>query len=109
MILSWVTASELNNQGFHIMKSRDNINWNEVGFVYGRGTSTEKNYYSFIDQNIAYEEIFYQLIQKDFDGSIFHSEIIKVYNEFELSAHKLFQNYPNPFNPSTKVKYSTSK
>jgi photosystem II stability/assembly factor-like uncharacterized protein len=105
VILSWVTASELNNQGFHIMKSMDNINWNEIGFVYGRGTSTEKNYYSFIDRNISSEEIFYQLIQKDFDGSSFCSEIIKVYNEFELSSHQLFQNFPNPFNTSTLIKF----
>ena len=105
VILSWVTASEINNQGFHIMKSMDNINWNEIGFVYGRGTSTERNYYSFIDGNISSNEIFYQLVQKDFDGSRFYSEIIKVYNEFELSSHLLFQNFPNPFNSNTEIKF----
>ena len=105
--LLWSTATELNNMGFEIERSIDNQdNFVTVGFVDGKGSSTEINYYSFTDQPqvSGVNQIYYRLKQVDFDGTFSYSDVVNVsYNvpaEFVLS-----QNYPNPFNPSTRLNY----
>ncbi len=108
--LSWSTASETNNVGFEIERSVisngvRNLTWEEIGFVEGRGTTTEIQNYSFTDQNVVSGTYNYRLKQFDFDGSFTYSNLIEV--EFTLPIEfALEQNYPNPFNPSTKVKYT---
>jgi hypothetical protein len=51
--LSWLTATEVNNQGFEIERISfiDNKTgeWEFIGFVQGKGTTTEASYYSFVD------------------------------------------------------------
>ena len=41
VILSWSTASELNNQGFEIQRSTQGNEFASIGFVAGHGTTTE--------------------------------------------------------------------
>ncbi|HRN26815.1 MAG TPA: YCF48-related protein [Ignavibacteriaceae bacterium] len=109
IILSWITVSELNNQGYYIEKSFDKINWQTLTFIYGKGTTTEINYYSFKDNQPINGKNYYRLKQVDFNGTFSYSEIIAVrYENFPLTL-ELFQNYPNPFNPNTSIKYSISK
>ena len=102
--LSWVTATELNNQGFDVERSTDQTNWEKIGFVEGNGTTTQMNYYSFIDKSLGTGTYYYHLKQLDFDGSFQYSDpveaVVSVPQEFELE-----QNYPNPFNPSTRIKF----
>ena len=108
--LNWITASELNNNGFEIQRSIDNQNFVTVGFVSGQGTTTEKHYYSFVDfiniTNTA--TLYYRLKQVDFDGSYTYSHIVSV-ETLSPIEFALEQNYPNPFNPATTIKYSISK
>jgi len=103
--LSWITATELNNSGFEVLRSSEPEIWEEVGFVRGNGTTTEMNYYSFTDENLSDGSYAYRLKQVDLDGTYEFSNIVYVEIitpiEFELS-----QNYPNPFNPSTTIKFS---
>ena len=103
--LNWITATELNNSGFDIEKSADNVNWNKVGFVSGNGTSTEVHSYSFIDQNPIVGKSYYRLKQVDFDGTFEYSNLVEVLFG-AVSDYALEQNYPNPFNPSTTISYS---
>ena len=104
VILNWVTATEINNQGFEIQRSSSNSEFATIGFVEGCGTITEPHEYSFIDRNVTTCEYFYRLKQIDYDGTFEYS------NEIEVDAapvsFSLEQNYPNPFNPSTKITYS---
>ncbi|MEO8230710.1 MAG: T9SS type A sorting domain-containing protein [Ignavibacteriota bacterium] len=105
VLLSWVTASELNNQGFEIEKSFNNTNWFIIGFVNGSGTTTNINHYSFFDNEIISDVQYYRLKQIDYDGTYEYSNTIEV----EISTPTRFsleQNYPNPFNPTTQIKYS---
>lgn len=104
--LSWITATETNNMGFEIhRKTQNDIEWKIIGFVEGRGTTTETNTYSFTDSDLSPADYSYRLKQIDFDGSFEYSKVIEVTiqapTEFSLS-----QNYPNPFNPSTVIKFS---
>jgi hypothetical protein len=111
VMLNWITASELNNSGFEIEKqigskqSAISNFWERIGFVEGNGTTTEINYYSFIDEEVSAGKYFYRLKQIDFDGTFEYSDIIEV--EVNIPTEfSLLQNYPNPFNPSTKIDYS---
>ena len=106
--LNWLTASELNNRGFEIERSVDNATWTAVGFSEGKGTTTETQYYNFIDDisGQSFKKYFYRLKQVDFNGNFRYSdvtEVIKVPSQFNLA-----QNYPNPFNPNTTIKYAIS-
>ncbi len=105
VILNWSTATETNNKGFEVERKSES-KWLKIGFVSGNGTTTEKQFYSFKDENItANGNIIYRLKQIDLDGTFKYSNETEVEllspDKFELS-----QNYPNPFNPATTINFS---
>ncbi|MBZ0200904.1 MAG: T9SS type A sorting domain-containing protein, partial [Ignavibacteriaceae bacterium] len=103
--LNWVTATEVNNYGFNIECTIDNVQWKTIGFVEGYGNSNSPKNYSFTDENVATGNYGYRLKQIDNDGKYEYSKVVEV----EVSAplqYALAQNYPNPFNPSTTISYS---
>lgn len=108
ILVSWITATELNNRGFDIERNM-NGEWENIGFKDGKGTTTEESYYSFIDK-FTYESfvgtITYRLKQMDFDGTYAYSPEVEVSVDFTPKEYTLYQNYPNPFNPVTTIKYS---
>jgi photosystem II stability/assembly factor-like uncharacterized protein len=102
VILNWTTATEINNQGFEIERSEDNISFNNIGFVPGFGTTTEPKSYSYSDQSVNSGTNYYRLKQIDFDGSYEYSDVVEIdYRGF--NSYLLEQNYPNPFNPTTTI------
>lgn len=118
VFLNWSTACELNNMGFEIERkvlySKNSISSNEferIGFVEGKGTTTEKQTYSFIDNlDLSYNRnltLIYRLKQIDFDGKFKYFDLIEVEYGIKLSDFQLNQNYPNPFNSSTIISWQT--
>jgi len=107
--LNWSTATETNNNGFEIERKLKNQEWVTIGFVQGKGTTTEIQNYSYSDDysSLPYEgTVLYRLKQIDYDGSYEYSDQLAVNLTFIPSDYYLSQNYPNPFNPSTTIKYS---
>ncbi len=106
--LSWETSSEINNNGFYIERrdfaDENEIDWTEIGFEQGKGTTTERNFYSFEDVPFYDGTYHYRLRQVDFDGSFTFSNEVEV-NLFSVKSFTLSQNYPNPFNPSTTISF----
>lgn len=104
VMLSWVTASETNNFGFDIERSEDEIEFQKVGFVEGKGTTILPQQYVFVDEKLAPGTYYYRLKQVDLDGVFEYTNVINITltppKEFALA-----QNYPNPFNPETTIKY----
>ena len=110
VLLNWSTSTETNNMGFDIERrsTKSNSGWQKLGFISGKGTTTEKSNYSFVDKNPAEGKSYYRLRQIDFDGTS------KIYNSVEVDfetvkEYSLSQNYPNPFNPSTEINYTLAK
>ncbi|MCL5030492.1 MAG: T9SS type A sorting domain-containing protein [Bacteroidetes bacterium] len=105
--LSWQTITETNNKGFEIQKKLDN-SWVTLGFVGGKGTSTNISQYSYVD-NLSDAEsgkLTYRLRQIDLNGKTHYSKEVEVNVVGGPSNYTLYQNYPNPFNPSTTIKFS---
>jgi hypothetical protein len=104
VILSWSTATEVNNQGFEIQR-KTNGEYQRIGFVEGNGTTTELQNYTFRDKNVNAGSYYYRLKQVDFDGTFEYSGEIAV-EVSQPADYFLSQNYPNPFNPSTTISYA---
>jgi len=105
VILSWITATEINNYGFEIERKQSGVDWAKIGFIQGNGTTIKENIYNYADENIETGEYYYRLKQIDYDGSFEYSTelevVIEIFYDFNLE-----QNYPNPFNPGTSINYS---
>jgi len=105
ILLNWITATELNNNGFEIQRKFAESQFVTIGFVKGGGTTTNQREYSFIDKELVDGKYFYRLKQIDFNGSFEYSDVVEV--EIAPSKFSLNQNYPNPFNPSTKISWQS--
>lgn len=109
VVLNWSTATETNNQGFEIERKLKNQEWFTIGFVNGKGTTTDIQNYNYIDDysQMPYEgTVLYRLKQIDFNGEFEYSEQLAVNLTFMPSEYYISQNYPNPFNPVTRIKYA---
>jgi hypothetical protein len=109
VLLNWTTATETNNRGFEVEKQSGNSNWESIGFVTGKGTTTEPQSYSFTDNNIANGRYTYRLKQIDYDGSYNYSNEVEVVVGVLPDYYSLSQNYPNPFNPTTAIQFQVPK
>jgi carboxypeptidase T len=105
--LKWSTASELNNHGFEIQRNRssEERSYVTVGYVEGKGTTTETTEYIFVDKSPITGVSNYRLKQVDYDGTYkYYGPVTVEYSG--IIDYELSQNYPNPFNPATVIKYS---
>lgn len=93
ILLTWQTASELNNERFEVEKSSDGENFRKIGKVNGSGTSSQQNDYQFLDQNPLDGANYYRLLQVDFDGHYEFSETIVVAAKMNQLVVNIF---PNP-------------
>jgi glucose/arabinose dehydrogenase len=102
--LNWYTASETNNAGFKIERSRDGSDYEEIFFIGGNGTTTNRNVYSYLDETVSSGIYYYRLKQVNFDGSFEYLNVVAI-NLGMPTEFVLKQNYPNPFNPKTVISF----
>lgn len=94
VLLHWATASEQNNQQFIIERSKDAIHFEPIGTIAGAGNSNRILNYTFTDNQPLEGISYYRLRQRDFDGKISYSNIIRII--FEPEQNFIMQINPNP-------------
>ena len=90
--LTWVTASELNNDFFTVERSQDGIVFEKVSIVKGAGNSQRELHYKDSDKDPYMGISYYRLKQTDFDGDYKYSQVIAV----NFEADNSISIYPNP-------------
>ncbi len=93
VLLDWATATETENLGFEIERSKDGSKWAAIGFVQGNGNSNQNAVYSFTDSANKSGFYYYRLKQLDLNGSFEYSPIkgVEIFG-----AKKRLQVFPNP-------------
>lgn len=94
VILSWETATEINNDFFEIEYSNDRRSWKTVNTVDGLGNSDISIRYEYIDK-YRNTTSYYRLKQVDFDGQFEYSAVIRVVGEGSTTS--TLMAFPNPF------------
>jgi hypothetical protein len=98
VILTWATASEMNNKGFYIERSVDGVKFESVGFVKGYVTTSSLKNYSFNDldafKRVNAITLYYRLKQVDNDGQFDYSKTVSVSTYKTTGTTSV---YPNPF------------
>ena len=108
--LKWETATELNNTGFDVERRSDQTQFEKIGFIEGKGTTTEKQEYNFLDASVKGKgKYYYRLKQIDHDGTETYTDILEVDYAVIPTVFSLSQNYPNPFNPTTTIQFGIPK
>ena len=92
-ILSWQTASEVNNSHFEIEKSNDAVDFEKIGIVKSKYTYGNSSRYTSYNFNDELSSVYYRLKQVDNDGSYSYSKTVFIDNNQTPSRIKI---YPNP-------------
>ncbi|MCK6600796.1 MAG: T9SS type A sorting domain-containing protein [Bacteroidetes bacterium] len=101
--LAWATITETANSGFTIEKrslAAASKTWEAIGTVAGKGTTTDRQNYLFIDKK-ADQACEYRLSQLDMNGK--KTVLAVVSFEGLVTRFEVAGNYPNPFNPETTI------
>jgi len=116
--LTWITESEIENQGFILERRSDAKGWTEIASfdknveLVGQGSTTSRTVYTYFDIAVeaghSYE---YCLSDMDYRGNLTRHAIrqVSVREEEEdtrPSKVTLYPVYPNPFNPQVSIAFS---
>jgi hypothetical protein len=107
--VNWATASEQDNKGFEIMRSTDGINFTNLGWVNGNGTTEEQHNYLFNDNTVVPNTMYYyRLNQVDVDGTGILTYIVsgEISNGPSITVSEFG---PNPTSGSTRLVVSTTE
>jgi len=104
VMLNWITGSELNNQYFEIEKSINGNQYEPIGRVAGKGTTSQTNSYSFTDHAPLAMINYYRLKQVDIDNRYKYSAVVTIKLEGKLK--KSINIFPNPV--SDKINFRIS-
>lgn len=103
--LKWTTASETNNQFFSIQRSKNAIDFQEIGKVSGAGNSNTTLDYNSKDLNPLSGVSYYRLKQTDFNGDFTYSPIEAV--NFKNQNNPIeFNVSPNPASEWLEVNFN---
>jgi len=92
--VTWVTATETNNDYFTVERSADGENFEPIEFVDGAGNSSRAISYNLTDYEPLETISYYRLKQTDFDGTFTYSKLVAV--DRTVSTDGNMSIYPNP-------------
>ncbi len=96
-LISWTTATEVNNDYFQIEKSEDAKAWEILDILKGAGNSNSLARYEFLDNQFSENTAYYRIKQVDYDGKYEYSPILSIFcnesvNAFEFTGYKISDN-----------------
>ena len=95
IIISWKTATELNNHYFLILHSNSLKNWDTIMKVKGNGNSNIPIYYQILDEKLIPGDNYYKLLQIDYNGIV--TEFNPIYQFIPNKINNMtFSVSPNP-------------
>lgn len=97
-VLTWSTATEINNQGFEVQYSFNGKDFRKLGFVNSQeksGNSSSVLNYKYVDNQGIGGTVYYRLMQVDKDGKYNYSNIVLIKGD-KINALSLNAVYPNP-------------
>ncbi len=100
VVLTWETASEMNNDYFIVEHSTDGSDYTPVGHLAGNGTSFESQYYTYEHDEPYFGENYYRLKQVDVDGQFEYSKTVTAIIKMEEAKINV---YPNPVEASRGI------
>ncbi len=105
-LITWATATELDNSHFEVERSVDGQKYEPIGKVDGAGTTVEEQRYEFVDANpsaLAY----YRLKQVDFAGTFEYSDVVVV--DRKNAGKGIVEVYPVPTADDLNVQYEVNQ
>ncbi|MCF7805122.1 MAG: T9SS type A sorting domain-containing protein [Candidatus Marinimicrobia bacterium] len=117
MQLTWVTESEIRNQGFILERwNVQNEAWQEIASfktdaaLRGQGSTSKRSVYTFTDHSVKTgQEYSYRLTDVSYAGEVkVHDDLVLqvIATPTAPSVFRVQTPYPNPFNPTTTIVYS---
>ncbi len=103
-LLTWRTASELNNDYMAVERSADGVEFQEIGRVKGQGTTEQPQDYQFTDAQPLPGINYYRLRQVDFDGTMEYHKVVAVDFRPEGAAAKELTAFPSPATDALQVR-----
>ena len=100
--LEFVVASQVNNEYFTIKRSKNILEWEEVGYINGGGTNNEEITYNWTDYSPKSGVNYYKLFQTDIDGVSESFSPIAVTCESKVEDYNI---YPNPTTNRISVEF----
>lgn len=110
VVITWTTATEINNDFFTVERTLDGINFEEVLEMPGSGNSFEPLIYNGYDEYPLPGTSYYRLKQTDYDGQFEYSGMVELYNPYISNVDfyvvkKIGDNLKVTYNLIKEVKY----
>lgn len=106
--VSWITSLEINNQGFKLQRSTDGLNFSEIDWVNGNGSTTTEHTYNYDDHHVSPDVVYYyRLIQVDNNGGQSPTDVVQAM----ITGGNIFvigELYPNPASDQSSLNITTS-
>lgn len=106
--VSWITASERDNDYFTLERSVNGFDWEYAGTVDGAENSLKPLYYGLYDHAPYFPLTYYRVKQTDLNGLFTYTETITVNANRDESGALISELHPNPANAYTAFIYNGS-
>ncbi len=99
--LHWKTLSEVDNDYFNVQRSTNLSTWTTISRIEGAGNSSEIKTYEFVDRQAPKSQVYYRLVQVDFNGAEFYSNVLRLHAENHNT-----EVYPNPVQDELNIRFN---